>query len=242
MMNVREMNGAKTPLLLTRKVLIPCLLFLPISGFTQSGSDSAGLLKIHMDLRTVISEGKRLRMGGASLGWEFGDKRDEVTVGYYWTGKRGRRDISKLNLMLPSVSAQENNIDTDVRFFSFAYWLTLRDWKRWKLAVPMEAGIGRVKYTEVVPAEYHWEPEIRRQKVYPSQAALYGEWKATRWIGTGAHVGYRHYFTSGQDLAANSLNGLYFRFRVLVYMQTFYDWRDFIFRKEPLPSPFYKKE
>lgn len=206
---------------------------------TAARTDSTGLLKIHLDMRSVVSQGKRLRMGGASLGWEWGAKRDEVTLGYYWTGKRGRKDLLSLSEMpfgFPSAST-----GTDIRFAGAGYWLTIADRRRWKLSVPLEAGIGRAKFYSTAEGQGIAEnEEVRRVRVFPLQAAVYGEWKATRWLGTGIQAGYRHYLSKeGDDLAP--LNGFYYRFRVLVYMQTFYDWRNHLFRGEPLPSPFYPK-
>lgn len=189
-------------------------------------ADSSGLLKIHLDMRSVVSQGKRLRMGGASLGWEWGKRRDEVTMGYYWTGKRGRKDIG----------------GADVRFAGAGYWLTIVDRRRWKLSLPLEAGIGRAKFNSAIEGQGATEnEEIRRVRVFPLQAAAYGEWKATRWLGTGIQAGYRHYVSKEDLNTPTPLNGFYFRFRVLVYMQTFYDWRNYLFRGEPLPSPFYPK-
>lgn len=198
-------------------------------------ADSAGVLKLHLDMRQTISQGTRLRMRGASVGWEWGEKSDEVTLGYYWTGKRGRSDIRRLESFETPFLNPSPSLETDVRFFNAGYWHTIRDWKRWKLATPLEAGVGRVKFTEPEALS----GRTHRTRIYPIQAALYGEWKATRWVGTGLQVGYRHYFSPSNEPSFNSLSGLYFRFRVLVYMQTFFDWRDFVFRKQPLPSPFY---
>ncbi len=220
-------------------ILAAMLYSVPQSGmFAQAQTDTSGLLKIHLDMRSVISQGKRLRMGGASVGWEWGKKRDEATLGYYWTGKRGRKDISGLSEMpfaLPPAGTE-----ADIRFVSAGYWLTITDRKRWKLSTPLEAGVGRAKFT-TEPYDILENEEVRRVRLFPLQAAIYGEWKATRWLGTGIQAGYRHYITEEGGNAMKPLNGPYYRFRLLVYMQTFYDWRNHLFRGEALPSPFYPK-
>lgn len=203
-------------------------------------ADSSGLLKIHLDMRGVVSQEKRLRMGGASVGWEWGVKRDEVTLGYYWTGNRGRKDIRSLSEMPFAFSSA--NTGTDIRFASAGYWLTITDKRRWKLSAPLEAGVGRAKFYSTIDGQGITEyEEVRRVRVFPLQAAAYGEWKATRWLGTGLQAGYRHYISNEGFNALKPLNGFYYRFRVLVYMQTFYDWRNHLFRGEPLPGPFYPK-
>jgi len=218
--------------------LVVLLHSLPRSGlFGQTAADTSGLLKVHLDMRGVVSQGKRLRMGGASLGWEWGVKRDEVTLGYYWTGKRGRRDISGLSEMPfaypPAVT------EADIRFASAGYWLTIANRKRWKLSTPLEAGAGRARFSPEPGGTPESEP-VRRLRLFPLQVAVYGEWKATRWLGTGIQAGYRYYLT-GEGNVLKPLNGPYYRFRLLVYMQTFFDWRNHLFRGEPLPSPFYPK-
>jgi len=206
--------------------------------FVQNDADTSGLLKVHLDMRTVVSHGKRLRMGGASIGWEWGMKRDEATLGYYWTGKRGRGDIMELSgkpLGLPDAP-----VETDIRFASAGYWLTIADKKRWKLSTPLEAGIGRAKLSSTQPV-FAGKDAVRRLQLFPLQAAIYGEWKATRWLGTGIQAGYRHYVTDKGKNTLKQLNGPYYRFRLLLYIQTFYDWRNHLFRGEALPSPFYPK-
>lgn len=225
--------------LIRTTLLMGFLLTLPKVGSGQAANDTSGLFKIHLDLRGVVSEGKRLRMGGASLGWEFGRKRDEVTFGYYWTGKRGRKDIQNLSAPPTPLPLSGLNPEINVRFFQVGYWLTLRDWKRWKLSTPLEAGWGNIIFTTPSYGQSANLIDTRKDKIYPVQAALYGEWKATRWLGTGVHVGYRHYFSPAEDLTVKSLNGIYYRFRVLLYIQTLHDWRNFVFKKQPLASPFY---
>ncbi len=209
---------------------------------TAAQADTSGVFKIHLDMRGVVSEGKRLRMGGASVGWEWGRKRDEATLGYYWTGKRGKRDISSLPEFEGSFGLPASGTRTDVRFINAGYWMTIANRRRWKLLTPLEAGIGRAKFsycTHCGPSSA--DKEVRRARIFPLQAAVYGEWKATRWVGTGLQVGYRKYITGNDDVSLRQLEGLYYRLRVLVYIQTFYDWRNHLFRGEPLPSPFYEK-
>ncbi|WP_345032821.1 hypothetical protein [Ravibacter arvi] len=211
-----------------------CLVSLSASS-GQSAGDTTGLLKVHLDMRTSLSQNRRLRMGGTSVGWEWGKKRDEITVGYYWTGKRGRNDVMGLrNFDLPFQLPAGTS--TDIRFVSLGYWLTLHDWRRWKLSSPIEAGLGRAKFT--APFE-SGTGHTERMRIFPLQLAMYGEWKATRWLGTGLQAGYRYYFNNHGIASLKPVSGMYYRIRVLVYMQTFYDWRNHIFRKEPLKSPFY---
>ncbi len=222
--------------------LIACIGFtcpLMISGSkAQPPEDTAGVVKVHLDMRGVVSEGRRLRMGGASVGWEWGKKRDEVTLGYYWTGKRGRNDIRGLENFEMPFRLSPADTETDIRFLSGGYWMTIRDWERWKLSSPMEAGFGRAKFTSLT-GDGTLSEEAQRLRIFPLQLAMYGEWKATRWLGTGIQVGYRHYLTNHGLAPLRPIGGPYYRLRVLVYMQTFYDWRNHLFRKEPLPSPFY---
>jgi hypothetical protein len=211
----------------------------PAIGLSQTPVDTSGLLKIHLDMRTVVSQGERLRMGGSSIGWEFGKRRDEITVGYYWTAKRGRGDIAKLSHLQSPFELPPKDVLTDVRFVQAGYWLTIRDWKRWKLATPIEGGFGRVKFTNLLTRNTAANSSVERIRTFPVQAAIYGEWKATKWLGTGIHVGYRHYISTSKDIPLSELSGLYYRFRVLLYMQTLYDWKKFVFEKEPLASPFF---
>lgn len=217
----------------------PVYLISPGISRAQTPGDSAGTPKIHLDMRTAVSEGRRLRMGGASIGWEWGTKREEVTLGYYWTGKRGKRDIrSMADFQVPFRLPASHTI-TDIRFVSGGYWMTIRDWRRWKLSSPVEAGFGHAKFSTTDSDGPAGNSEIHRLKIVPVQLALYGEWRATRWLGTGLQVGYRHYMTGNSQPPLRQLGGPYYRFRVLVYVQTFYDWPNRCFRKEAVEKPFY---
>ncbi len=219
-----------------RLILFLGLLYSSRPPGTRAQADTSGVPKIHLDMRGVLSQGKLLRMGGASVGWEWGVKRDEATLGYYWTGKRGRKDISGLPEMPLTLPPAET--EADIRFVNAGYWLTITNRKRWKLSTPLEAGIGRARFSRNTSDMVENE-EIRRLRLFPLQAAIYGEWKATRWLGTGLQAGYRYYIAGEGGNALKQLNGPYYRFRLLLYMQTFYDWRNHLFRGEPLPSPFY---
>lgn len=222
-----------------RLILFLGLLYSTRPPGVRAQEDTSGLPKIHLDMRGVLSQGKLLRMGGASVGWEWGVKRDEATLGYYWTGKRGRKDISGLPEMPFTFPPAET--EADIRFVNAGYWLTITNRKRWKLSTPLEVGIGRARFSQNAGDMVENE-EIRRLRLFPLQAAIYGEWKATRWLGTGLQAGYRHYITAEGGNALKQLNGPYYRFRLLLYMQTFYDWRNHLFRGEPLPSPFYPRQ
>ncbi len=201
--------------------------------------DSAGLLKVHLDMRSSLVEKRLVSMWGTSLGWEWGKMRNEVTIGYYWMGDRGRRQLGRLQEARARALGQEEYLAVDMRYGGVGYWHTVADRKRWKLAVPLELGLGQARMSPVsLQASLPATGTESREIIVPLQVAGYGEWKATRWLGTGLQAGYRWHLT-GADSRLPPLNGLYYRIRVLVYMDTFYDWRDHLFRKEALRSPFY---
>lgn len=197
--------------------------------------------KFHIDTRYSVVNGSPLSFRGGSVGYAWGKLEREVTLGYYWLGAKGSRQLNHIE----KSNSRELNLPTyprsEVGFFNAGYWHILHNSKRWMTGLPVEVGYGTV-YTR--PYTLTDEPVSSsipaRSTFVPLQLGGYVEWKATRWVGLGLQSGYRFDLkTSGQ---VHDLAGWYYRIRFITYQVAFLEGYNFVFKRKPLPSPFFKKE
>ncbi|WP_128546824.1 hypothetical protein [Larkinella soli] len=190
----------------------------------------------NLDFRTSFLEKRRVNVWGVNAGIEYGAKRHQVTLGYYWLNYAvylrlidWRRD-----------AARRINLDyytrTDLWFLSLLYWYNLTNNRRWKVSIPVEVG-GGVAYamprdlTRDLPVD-----RTRRDFFVPVQVGGYGQWKATRWVGFSVQMGYR--YSVFQTAIDQNFNGIYYSFGITVYPAMATDFWRMLTRKDRI-SPFH---
>ncbi|MCK8494365.1 MULTISPECIES: hypothetical protein [Spirosoma] len=204
------------------------LLRLPADSLAPT--DSAKLLRpltkiaYNLDFRNSFLDRQPVNVWGINAGIEFGQKRHQLTLGYYWLSYatylrliNWRRD-----------AAQRINLDyytrTDMWFVSLLYWWNVTNNRRWMISVPAEIG-GGIAYA--LPLDLRQNVQIDRTKrdfFVPIQAGAYAQWKATRWVGLSVQFGYR--FSVFQTAINQNFNGAYYSFGVTVYPALFLDvWK-----------------
>ena len=214
-------------LLLTTPVTAPDSLVAPD---TLAVADTACPTRVsitpafNLDFRDSFLEHRHINVWGVNAGIEYGAKRHQLTLGYYWlnyaTYQRlidWRRDAARL-INLDSYTR------TDLWFMSLQYWWNLTNNQHWMISVPVEIG-GGVAYA--MPRELQKDVQIDRTKrdfFVPVQAGAYVQWKATRWVGLSGQIGYRYsVFQSDID---QHFNGVYYSVGVTIYPALVTDlWR-----------------
>ncbi|WP_420146519.1 hypothetical protein [Spirosoma sp.] len=169
----------------------------------------------NLDFRNSFLENQRINVWGVNAGITYGQKRHQITLGYYWISYATylklidwRRD-----------AAQRINLDyytrTDMWFMSLMYWRNITNNKKWLVSVPIEVG-GGVAYA--LPTSLQREVPIDRTKqsfLVPLQLGIYGQWRATRWVGLSAQLGYRVVvFRTAID---QNFNGSYYSVGISIY-------------------------
>lgn len=193
---------------------------------------------VNLDFRDSFLERQHVNIWGVNAGIEFGKKRHQLTLGYYWLTYatylrliNWRRD-----------AARRINIDyytrTDLWFLSLLYWPNLINNHRWVISLPVEVG-GGVAY--VMPHDLRRDIQVdrtRRDFFVPVQLGAYGQWKATRWIGFSVQAGYR--YSLFQTDIDQHFNGVYYSIGLTAYPALLTDFWALLTRRErisPLHPP-----
>lgn len=169
----------------------------------------------NLDFRDSFLERQHVNVWGINAGIEFGVKRHQLTLGYYWINYATylrlidwRRD-----------AAQRVNLGyytrTDMWFMSLLYWWNMTNNRRWMVSLPVELG-GGVAYA--IPLNLSQNAQIDRSHhdfFVPLQAGAYAQWKATRWLGLSAQIGYR--VAVFQTAIDQNFNGSYYSIGVTIY-------------------------
>jgi hypothetical protein len=214
---------------------------LGVSG-VMAQSDSARLFpwKLHLQSRFSLSEGSLIGFWGGSVGYVWGPYEREVTLGYHWLGGRGTRQLGHIEKKMAQQAGLDFYNSTEAGFINVGYWHIVHDTRRWKFGFPIELGLGKATARpQSLTDDLRFRPTLT-STIVPLQVAAYGEWKATRWVGIGLQAGYRQNLI--RFAPVDNLNSPYGRLRILVYPATYVEWWRYIFKKQPLPSPFYQKE
>ncbi|WP_080239719.1 hypothetical protein [Spirosoma rigui] len=188
----------------------------------------------NLDFRDSFLDRQHVNVWGVNAGIEFGEKRHQLTLGYYWLNYATylrlidwRRDAARrINLSYYT--------RTDLWFTSLQYWWNMTNNKRWMISIPVELG-GGVAYA--VPRDLRKDVQVdrtRRDFFVPLQVGAYAQWKATRWVGLSAQVGYR-YSIFQTDINQN-FNGTYYSVGVSIFPALLTDVWGFI-RKGDRISP-----
>ena len=178
----------------------------------------------NLDFRDSFLESQHVNVWGINAGIQYGPKRHQITLGYYWINY-----ATYLHLInWQRDAARRINLDyytrTDLWYMSLLYWWNLTNNKKWMVSFPVEVG-GGIAYA--LPLNLRQETPIdrsRRSFFVPLQAGVYGQWKATRWIGLSAQVGYR--VSIFQTAIDQNFNGSYYSIGVTIYPALVTDiWR-----------------
>ncbi len=169
----------------------------------------------NLDFRNSFLEKQHVNVWGINAGIEFGLKKHQLTLGYYWISYATylklidwRRDAARrINLNYYT--------RTDMWFVSLLYWRNIINDRRWMISVPVEVG-GGVAYA--IPRDLRQDQPInrtRRDFFVPVQAGAYAQWKATRWVGLSVQIGYR--VSVFQTAIDQNFNGSYYSVGATIY-------------------------
>lgn len=190
----------------------------------------------NLDFRDSFLESQHVNVLGVNAGFTYGRKRHQLTLGYYWINY-----ATYLRLIdWRRNAAQRINLNyytrTDMWFISTMYWWNMVNNKRWLVSLPVELG-GGVAYA--LPLNLSQNVQVdrsRRDFFVPLQVGAYGQWRATRWVGLSAQIGYR--VSVFQTAIDQNFNGSYYSVGVSIYPAFLTDiWR-WVRKKERI-SPLY---
>jgi hypothetical protein len=194
---------------------------LPDTTYFQNRPKPTITWAFNLDFRNSIIEKEVVNVWGINSGIQFGRKRHQLTVGYYWLTY-----ATHLRLInWKRDAAQRINLGyytkTDLWFANLLYWPNIINNRRWVLSTPVEIGAGKAYSLSTDLATNEPLDRTRRDFFVPVQVGVYGQWKATRWVGFSTQVGYR-YSIIQTDINSN-FNGPYYSFGATVFA-TF--WKD----------------
>ncbi|WP_338876803.1 hypothetical protein WBJ53_14215 [Spirosoma sp. SC4-14] len=229
-------------------LLLACLLIqTPVDSLTPTDSDRhvRALIRpaFNLDFRNSFLQQQPVNVWGVNGGIQFGKKRHQLTLGYYWLSYATylrlidwRRNAAKrINLGYYT--------RTDLWFVNLLYWWNLKNNNRWTISVPAEIG-GGIAYA--LPIDLRQESPIDRTKrdfFVPIQLGVYTQWKATRWVGLSGQIGYR-YSVFQTDIQQN-FNGTYYSVGLSIFPALFLDiWKAVKYkaRISPIRSPRFPKK
>lgn len=212
---------------------------------TDSGRQKHFALKpaFNLDFRDSFLERQHVNVLGVNAGFTYGRKRHQLTVGYYWINY-----ATYLRLIdWRRNAAQRINLNyytrTDMWFISSMYWWNMVNNKRWLVSIPVELG-GGVAYA--LPLDLTQNVQVdrsRRDFLVPLQIGAYGQWRATRWFGLSAQIGYR--VSVFQTTINQNFNGSYYSVGISIYPAFPMDLWRWIRKKDrisPLHPPMPRKQ
>ncbi|GAB3698125.1 hypothetical protein GCM10027592_22920 [Spirosoma flavus] len=209
--------------------LIACNLLIASSD-TLIPTDSARLKRpklspaFNLDFRDSFLEQQHVNVWGVNAGIQFGLKRHQITLGYYWISY-----ATYLRLINWSRAASRRiNLDyytrTDMWFMSLLYWFNITNNQKWQVSIPVELGGGVANAIPLNLREETPRDRSRRDFFVPLQAGAYAQWRATRWVGLSAQLGYR--LSVFQTAIDQNFNGTYYSIGVTIYPAIVTDlWR-----------------
>ncbi|GAB3805901.1 hypothetical protein GCM10028819_40180 [Spirosoma humi] len=169
----------------------------------------------NLDFRDSFLERQHVNVWGINAGITYGVKRHQLTLGYYWIGY-----ATYLRLIdWRRNAAQRINLNyytrTDLWFMNIQYWWNMTNNRRWMISVPVDIG-GGIAYA--LPRDLAQDNPIdrtHRSFFAPLQLGVYAQWKATRWVGLSAQIGYR--ISIFQTDINQNFNGSYYSIGVSIY-------------------------
>ncbi|GAB3958889.1 hypothetical protein GCM10028805_53950 [Spirosoma harenae] len=196
----------------------------------------------NLDFRDSFLDRQHVNVWGVNAGIEYGAKRHQITLGYYWISYATY--LSLINWRRNA--ARRINLDyytrTDLWFMSLMYWFNITKNPEWTVSIPIEVG-GGVAYA--IPTDLSKESPIdrtRRDFFVPLQFGGYAQWRATRWAGLSAQIGYR--VSIFQTAINQNFNGGYYSIGINIYPALATDLWRWIRKKErisPVHPPMPRK-
>jgi hypothetical protein len=220
-------------------IFLVAMLVLPAGTFRAAPpptADSTDRWTIHTDRRSSFVSDRTIRTWGVSVGRVWGQKEREVTLGYYWLSPGGLGVLNRGVQERAFENGHPTFLYTYPRYVMAGYWHHFLNTRRFKVGLPLEAGVGRALLRERTIAGVPTRLPVRGYALVPVQVGGTVEWKATRWVGVGLQGGYHWELRKHQPVT--DLDGFYYRFRVILYLPLYHDFHAFVFRRKPLPSPF----
>jgi hypothetical protein len=155
-------------------------------------------LTFYFDGRNSFVKQANVTINSINAGVVFGKKRNELTLGYSWIRK-----------------------DQELYYINLMYLPYLLYTSRWHIATPIEIGIGS---SDTTKTGFLNEIEIWNKNDWfvPLQLGLYTEFRATRYFGISALIGYRKSLIQQNPL--QNFDGLYYSFGLNAYPGVL--WRD----------------
>lgn len=192
----------------------------------------------NLDFRDSFLQRQHVNVWGINAGIEFGPKRHQLTLGYYWLTYATylrlidwRREAARrINLGYYT--------QTDLWFMSLLYWWNMANTRRWMVSIPVEIG-GGVAYA--LPRDLRQNVQVDRSSrdfFVPLQVGAYAQWKATRWVGFSTQIGYR--YSVFQTDINQHFDGVYYSVGITLYPALPKDLWRFVTRKDkisPLHPP-----
>ncbi|MGA0556573.1 hypothetical protein ACO2Q8_07980 [Larkinella sp. VNQ87] len=185
---------------------------------------------VNLDFRNSFINRQPVNVWGVNTGIVLGPKRHQITLGYYWLSYSSylrlinwhRNAARRLNL--------EYYTKTDMAYGSLLFWPNVINNRRWMVSFPVEMGAGKASaartdlQTDTLRGWAHWDFFM------PVQIGAYGQWKATRWLGLSAQIGYRH--SIFQTNVNEHYDGTYYSFGTVIYPEFFKDLWNYVRHKK----------
>lgn len=192
---------------------------------------------LNLDFRNSFVNRQPVNVWGVNSGIVFGQKRHQITVGYYWLSYNSylrlinwhRNAARRLNL--------EYYTKTDMAYGSLMLWPNLINNRRWLFSVPVEIGAGLASAirsdtrTDTVKGNSH------KDFFMPIQVGVYGQYKASRWVGFSAQAGYR--LSVFQTNVNQHYNGTYYSVGTVIYPEFFKEIWGYIRHRKWEKKPFF---
>ncbi|MFC5408046.1 hypothetical protein ACFPMF_01905 [Larkinella bovis] len=190
---------------------------------------------LNLDFRNSFVNRQPVNVWGVNSGIVLGRNRHQITLGYYWLSYSSylrlinwhRNAARRLNLAYYT--------KTDMAYGSLMFWPNIINNRRWMFSLPVEMGAGKASAvttdtrTDTLKGRSHWDFFM------PLQVGAYSQWKASRWVGLNAQVGYR--YSLFQTNVDQHYNGMYYSFGTVIYTEFFKDiWGYLRHRKWPKGS------
>ncbi|WP_229311450.1 hypothetical protein [Larkinella rosea] len=185
---------------------------------------------LNLDFRNSFINRQPVNVWGVNTGIVYGQKRHQITIGYYWLSYNSylrlinwhRNASRRLNL--------EYYTKTDMAYGSLMLWPNLINNRRWLFSVPVEIGAGLASAVRTDTRTDTLKGNSRKDFFMPIQAGVYGQYKASRWVGFSAQIGYR--LSVFQTNVNQHYNGTYYSFGTVIYPEFFKEiWGYIRYRK-----------
>jgi hypothetical protein len=176
-------------------------------------------LAFNLDFRNSFLANRPVNIWGLNTGIIVGRKRHQFTLGYYWLGYNAAQRLIDLRRNASQRLNLTYYTKNDLWFLSVMSWWNLIYGKHWVMSIPVEIGGGEAtaflhETRTDLPAN-----RTRNDFFVPAQIGLYGEWKATRWVGVSAQIGYRHSVRRSE--IKNEFDGMYYSVGAVIYPAVF---------------------